>query len=78
MKKTLAFVTLALLGSVFAGCSAGGGAMIPATQQMQANSADVLGGGPIHSDVLGGGPMTAPHPGDVLGGGPMHKRLGTR
>jgi len=69
MKKTLALVTLALFASIFAGCSAGGGALIPAPQAMQAQSADTLGGGPIHKDTLGGGPIHK----DTLGGGPIHK-----
>jgi len=81
MKKILAFVTLAALASVFAGCSAGGGAMIPAapvSQLQQANSADTLGGGPPtpqHADTLGGGPPT-PHRGETIGGGPPTGRRG--
>jgi len=73
MKKILAFVTLAALASVFAGCSAGGGAMIPAApaSQLQApQSADVAGGPPTpHQGDVAGGPPTA-HQRDVAGGPP--------
>ncbi len=50
MKKTLALATLALLASVFAGCSGGTGtSMIPtAPQQAQAHQGDALGGQPAH------------------------------
>jgi len=65
MKKTIAFVTLATLATAFAGCSAGGGSLIPASQQMQTQPA-VVAGGPNRQDVIGGPPTRK----DVIGGPP--------
>ncbi|MBV9973739.1 MAG: hypothetical protein JO135_10440 [Candidatus Eremiobacteraeota bacterium] len=76
MKKTIALVTLAMTALAFAGCSAGGGALIPATQQMQAqgaHGADSLGGlpAPNNKDSLGG--LPGPNNKDSLGGLPTGK-----
>ena len=69
MKKMLAFVTLALLASAFAGCSGGMSAsVLPSApiQHAQIQSTDSIGGGPTGRDSIGGGPTGR----ESIGGGP--------